>query len=99
MSFETPEMMVTSQRDLHLSNQDLLVLMQAVLSQGQKFRFVVKGFSMMPFIRDGDVITVVPKHEHNYAVGDVIAFINSLSRHLIIHRVIAKKIHGLFDSR
>lgn len=94
MSFETPAMLVTSQRDLHLSNQDLLVLMQAVLSQGQKFRFRVKGFSMMPFIRDGDVITAVPKRDHNYAVGDVIAFISSLSGHLVVHRVIAKKKAG-----
>ena len=43
---------------LSLSGYVLIELMKAVLEKNVPFRFRGKGFSMSPFIRDGDVITI-----------------------------------------
>ena len=45
---------------LSLSGEALIELMRAVLARGLPFRFAARGFSMAPFIRDGDVISVSP---------------------------------------
>jgi hypothetical protein len=47
-------------RELLLSGPAQIDLMQAVLARGRSFRFRARGWSMTPFIRDGDVITVAP---------------------------------------
>ena len=46
--------------EIVLQREDLAGLMRAVLEKGKAFRFEVRGASMRPVIRDGDVVTVSP---------------------------------------
>jgi hypothetical protein len=73
-----------------ISNEILLDLMREVLARGADFRFRVKGFSMLPFIHDGDVITLAPMIKEKPAVGKVVAFIRPGSGNLVVHRVVGK---------
>jgi hypothetical protein len=65
--------------------------MQAVLAKGHRFRFCAMGISMSPFIRNEDVITIAPLSESKTVTGKVVAFINSNSGKLTVHRVIGKQ--------
>jgi signal peptidase I len=73
--------------ELLLSGPDLIELLQAVLDKGMPFRFRAKGFSMSPFIKDSDVITVSQLSDNSIRSGDVVAFIRPEMKKLIIHRV------------
>ena len=77
--------------ELKLSGLDLTKLLQAVLDKGAPFRFRAKGFSMSPFIKDDDVITVSPITDGLTRSGDVVAFISPEMKKLVIHRVVGKK--------
>jgi signal peptidase I len=77
--------------ELSLPGPALLELLRATLAKGMSFRFRAKGFSMDPFIRDGDMITVRPLADHSPNTGDVVAFIQEGSERLLVHRVIRIK--------
>ena len=74
-----------------LSGAALLELLQAVLDKGAPFRFQAKGFSMTPFVRDRDVITVSPLPGTSPGLGDVVAFIKPETGKLAVHRVVGKR--------
>lgn len=78
-------------RELPLSGQALLALMQDVLSRGVPFRFRARGWSMAPFLRDGDVVTVSPLRGVRPGVGAVVAFVQPNARVLVVHRVLARR--------
>ena len=77
--------------ELSLSGAALTALMREVLSRGMPFRFRAKGWSMMPFILDGDVISVSPLRRGRPNIGDVVAFIRPESESLVVHRVVARR--------
>jgi hypothetical protein len=81
-------------KDLPLSGPALAELMQAVLHKNVPFRFRAGGFSMVPFIKDGDVLTVAPFPEHPPGVGRVAAFLHPVSGTLAVHRIVAQKKSG-----
>lgn len=60
-------------------------LMAAVLDKDAPFRFTAPGFSMTPFIRDGDVITIA---SGRLRYGDVVAFVNPCHGKLTVHRIV-----------
>lgn len=62
-------------------------LMAAVLEKNVPFRFTAPGFSMTPFIRDGDIITIAPGSARLRA-GDVVAFMNPCCGKLTVHRIL-----------
>jgi hypothetical protein len=64
--------------------------MQGVLAKGVPFRFRVGGRSMLPFIQDGDVVTVSALCDASPGIGDVIAFVHPETKKLLVHRVSAK---------
>jgi len=66
-------------------------LFRAVVDNGALFRFRAKGFSMNPFIKDGDVITVAPLKDYKLRIGDVASYIHPQSRRVIVHRVVGKR--------
>lgn len=66
-------------------------LLRAVLDKGVPFRFRANGFSMSPFIRDGDVVTVSPLFDVTPHLGDVVAVIQPGTGRLVLHRVVGKK--------
>ncbi len=65
--------------------------MQPVLERGLPFRFRAGGWSMSPWIKDGDVISITPLHDSHPATGDVIAFVLPNSTHLTVHRIVARR--------
>jgi hypothetical protein len=65
--------------------------MRGVLGKGASFRFRGKGFSMSPFIKDGDILTIVSLQGSRPRFGDVVVFTHPQTGKLIIHRVIGKK--------
>jgi signal peptidase I len=88
---EKPALFSKKGGELHLSGPDLIKLLQAVLDKGVPFRFRAKGFSMSPFIKDNDVITVSPLTDDSTRSGDVVAFIRPEMKKLVIHRVVGKE--------
>ena len=75
----------------HLPGSEVLPeLVKEVLSKGAECRLQVKGYSMSPFIKDGDMITISPVFGSLPRLGDVIAFIHPKTDKLIIHRVVRK---------
>jgi hypothetical protein len=74
-----------------LSGKALIELIQAVHEKGMPFRFRASGFSMSPFISDGDIITVIPKREAPVRIGDIVAFIHNETDRCVVHRVIKRQ--------
>ena len=73
---------------LTLSGAAVREFLAAVLERGVPFRFTARGYSMHPFIRDADVITVSPLGGRAPRVGEVVAFRSGEDR-LVVHRVVA----------
>lgn len=97
--FTSPKLQIATADTLHLSNEGLIDLIEAVLSKGFPFRFRAKGGSMTPFIRDEDIITLAPISDRSPGVGQVVAFTHPETGNLVVHRIIAKQgadafIHG-----
>ncbi len=72
---------------LAMPNAGFTELMAAVLHKGAPFRFQAAGFSMSPFIRSGDVITIAPAPAR-VRFGDVVAFESPSGGKLVVHRVV-----------
>ncbi len=75
----------------NLSMEALIELIKAVTEKGKSFRVQALGFSMYPFIRDRDYITISPLTSHHPRLGDVVAFIQPGTRKLTVHRIIKSK--------
>lgn len=80
--------------ELPISSEALFELLNAVISKGLPFRFMAKGLSMFPFIRDGDVITVSPLNRSLPSIGDVVAFNHPLDKRIVVHRVVGRSTKG-----
>jgi hypothetical protein len=78
-------------KELSLSSQHLEKLLKGVLDKGACFRFQGKGFSMSPFIKDGDILTIASLQGSCPRFGDVAVFTHPHTGKLIIHRIIGKK--------
>jgi signal peptidase I len=76
--------------ELKLSGPALVELLKDVLDKGVPFRLRVKGFSMTPFVKDGDVITVSPLSGTLPRLGDVVAFIHPKTERLVVHRMVGQ---------
>lgn len=89
--YEKPGLFVVKAQELPLSGPALLELMRAVVARGRPFRFCARGWSMTPFIRDRDVITVAPLQQGLPGVGEVVAFVRPQGENLVVHRVVARR--------
>lgn len=69
----------------------LIDLLKGVLDKGKPFRFQATGFSMSPFIENGDFVTLSPLGRSVPRLGDVVAFTPPGHDRLILHRVVGKK--------
>ncbi len=79
---------VTEIEGASISGVKLRELTRTLLERGKPFRFTAHGYSMSPFIQDGDIITLAPFEDEPH-VGEVIAFINPESDRLVVHRLVA----------
>jgi hypothetical protein len=75
---------------LRLCGLELLDVVTSLITRGASVRFRAHGLSMLPFIRDGDVVTLVPVQDRPVRIGDVVAIRNSVGNNLILHRVVRK---------
>jgi hypothetical protein len=75
---------------LRLCGVDLLDVVTSLITRGTSVRFRAHGLSMLPFIRDGDVVTLVPVQDRPVRFGDVVAIRHPVRDNLILHRVIRK---------
>jgi hypothetical protein len=89
--FNEPQLVVVKAQELPLSGQELVELMRAVLDKGLPFRFCARGWSMTPFIRDGDLIIVAPLRRTPPRIGEVVAFTRQGTGNLVVHRVILRR--------
>lgn len=76
--------------EFRLSNSGQLELLRAIVERGVPLRTSVRGFSMTPFIRDHDVLTIAPINGRAPRVGEVVAFTQTDTERLAFHRVLAK---------
>jgi hypothetical protein len=76
--------------EYRLTNAALIEILQATLAKGAVFRFQATGFSMAPFIRDGDSVVIVPLRGRDL-LGIPVAYVQPASGRLAIHRVIARR--------
>lgn len=76
--------------ELPLSTRAFEELLRSVLAKGMCCRFLVRGFSMSPFIRNGDVVTVSPLGSAAHGLGDVVVFVPLRGGGPVIHRVVGK---------
>jgi signal peptidase I len=77
--------------ELPLSGEALIELITAVHEKGASFKFRAKGFSMSPFVKCGDIITISPTKKSAVGRGDIVAFVHPESGKPIVHRVIRKE--------
>jgi len=78
--------MTTTTHTAGLAVNELAVEM---LRRGGRLRIKARGTSMMPFIRDGDIVVVATAETTDIAVGDVICY-DASPRSIVLHRVIAR---------
>jgi len=84
-----------SERDqISLKGEALKSLLKEVMKRGKRFRFETKGFSMQPFVRNGDVLTLAPLSGRKIQIGDIVACEEPVLGKLIVHRVIRKTKKG-----
>lgn len=86
-----PTFAVLKGNELSLSGPALVQLLRAVLDKGAPVRFQAKGFSMSPFIKNKDVVTISPLKCKQPGLGDIIAFVHPETEGLCIHRIVRKK--------
>ena len=86
---EKKDASVNLPKSLKLSGKALGVFVRAFVEKGAAIQFRARGNSMFPFIKDGDVVTVLPYGDKTPEPGDVAAFIDSDTEKLIVHRILS----------
>lgn len=76
------------QNEIFFSSVSLIELIKSAFAKNSSFRFKVTGYSMSPFIKDSDVVTLSPLSR--VSLGKVAAFIHPDTKKLIIHRIIGQ---------
>ncbi|MDD5059687.1 MAG: S24/S26 family peptidase [Candidatus Omnitrophica bacterium] len=77
-------------KEFIIPNVVLTELLEAVTGKRKSLSFEVKGFSMFPFVCNGDIVTVSP-FSNTIKVGQVVIFTHPRSQALTLHRVVGKK--------
>jgi len=95
LALDAPSLFVKKAESISLSGSSYARLLSAVVERGVPFRFRAKGFSMSPFIKDGDVITVVSLDGEPPGLGQIAAFSHPCTGKLVVHRVVSKS-RGLY---
>ena len=73
-------------------------LSQTLLSSGLGFRFLARGTSMEPEIRDGDLLQVMPVVAEELGRGDIVLFADGAN--FRAHRlVVVDRVRGIFVTR
>ena len=84
------------QDGLSLSGGALREVLESILEKGVPFRVKARGFSMTPFIKNNDVITISPLVSQPLHIGEVVAFIHPETGKVGVHRLVKKIGNGYF---
>lgn len=76
----------------HFTSINQREIVKNVLALGYSIRFRVYGRSMIPFVNNGDKVTISPFGDTNPQIGNIVVFENLRDRRLVIHRVIQKHV-------
>ena len=74
--------------ELLVSGPHLVELLRDILARGRGVKFRARGYSMSPFIKDGDILTVSPLRARRPGFGDVLVFTHPQTGMLVVHRVV-----------
>ncbi len=74
-----------------LSGTVTIELIRATFAKDASFRFKVRGFSMLPFIWDEDIITLSPFSCSAIGLGKPVAYVCPADNKLLVHRIVARK--------
>ncbi|MGV8110548.1 hypothetical protein [Methanospirillum sp.] len=77
-----------------IPNSSLVLLCRDVLAKGHSFRFCAPGFSMTPFIRNRDIITLISSTKDSCMIGKVVGFLRPGTNQFVVHRIVAVKKDG-----
>jgi hypothetical protein len=83
--------LLRNDQEIFISGELTVELMQAVFNKGACFRFQAKGFSMLPFILDNDILTLCALNVSPVSLGKVVACAGYPANKLVIHRIVAMK--------
>jgi len=75
-----------------LKGEDFSKLSSEILKGGNSIRFKAYGSSMVPWIKNGDMLTVQPISINEIRVGQVV-FYASKSERPVVHRVLQIRLH------
>lgn len=77
-----------------ISSRDFAGVAANLLQSGHAVRFRAGGSSMTPFVRDGDILTVMPVGNTRLRRGDIVLYRRADGR-VIAHRILGQEIgHG-----
>lgn len=84
---------VTHVSEFCMSSAQTAELMRGVFARGCRVRLRVKGFSMWPFVRNDDVVTMVPLEGQSVVPGDIVAYVrrHPQDNKLTIHRILCNE--------
>ncbi|MCK4338326.1 MAG: S24/S26 family peptidase [Candidatus Aminicenantes bacterium] len=85
-----PGLFVKKGEEVEFSAEAFVDLLKFVLEKKKGLRFRVRGFSMVPLIRDRDIVTVFPFSVKKARTGDVVIFRERESSVLAAHRIVKK---------
>ncbi|MCF7838049.1 MAG: S24/S26 family peptidase, partial [Candidatus Marinimicrobia bacterium] len=83
-----------TEREMSVSSRDQLGLVQACAARGAPLRLPARGYSMHPFIRDRDVLTIEPLGPATPRLGEILAFRHPVQGGLAIHRLVGRTAAG-----
>jgi hypothetical protein len=82
---------LTVARAIRLDGDVATRVLAGLLAEGLAVRLTVHGGSMSPWIRDGDVLTIVPREgAGDPRPGDVVAFRRPGGERLVVHRLVSR---------
>jgi signal peptidase len=73
---------------MNVPSRELMPVIRAALARGQRVRMTVTGSSMLPFIRDSDVVELEPIHSLPRR-GDVV-LVQCKEERYVLHRVLRR---------
>ena len=77
-------------KTVSLPNQSFFNEVKALLDEGKKVRIPVKGSSMLPFLRNGDTVELLPVSDHKVRWGEIVLARTNTGR-IVLHRVVFRK--------
>ena len=77
--------------ELFISEKVLMELAHSILGRGVSIRFRFGSKSMLPFIRDSDILTLFPLGRAKPRLGEILAINSQESDRLIVHRLVGKR--------